>query len=408
MKIGIIADDLTGAADAVAPFAKRGYRAEVRFFQRGMKNHCETDALAIDTGSRDSPMKDTLRDLTFRRAARAVAACQPDIVFKKIDSTLRGHLRMELDAIRFVLPERLPVICPAFPANGRIIRNGELWVYGELQNRSVRAAFGYEDGNAAQNVSLAELRQGVGSLSVRLNEARNSGAACVFCDAETDVDLNILAQALLQQPADYLPVGSAGLSSAFARQFPLLSENAGEIESLLNIFKTGRVLVVVGTLHEVSRNQLRHLSERTGISPTIFDVAKIGASRDSSYHQVHQSLDAGQRFVIVTTPEASFGNVRNFWFNVHPIMIWRFQMSDKTNERPFDALFVTGGDSAKDAMMSLNGSGIRIIGEIQPGIVASRMIANKVGSQIFQDFPALLKSGGFGASNLLTTILGLE
>ena len=37
MKIGIIADDLTGAADAVAPFAKRGYRAEVRFFQRGMK-----------------------------------------------------------------------------------------------------------------------------------------------------------------------------------------------------------------------------------------------------------------------------------------------------------------------------------------------------------------------------------
>ena len=142
-------------------------------------------------------MKDTLRDLTFRRATRALAACQPNVIFKKIDSALRGHLRVELDAMRTVLPERLPVICSAFPANGRVIREGGLWLHGASQNRSVRAAFdydyNYEYAATAQNIALVELRQGADFLFARLNEMKDSGAVCVFCDAETEADLDILA-----------------------------------------------------------------------------------------------------------------------------------------------------------------------------------------------------------------------
>ena len=53
-------------------------------------------------------------------------------------------------------------------------------------------------------------------------------------------------------------------------------------------------------------------------------------------------------------------------------------------------------------------TGCELLGEIQPGIVAGRLTANETGSQIFYDFPVLLKSGGFGTLNLIATILGLE
>ena len=405
MKIGIIADDLTGAADSVAPFAKRGYRAEVRFFQRGMKSPGAMDALALDTGSRDSPMKDTLRDLTFRRAARVLAACGPDIIFKKVDSTLRGHLRVELDAMRHVLPERLPVVCSAFPANGRVIRDGELRVHGELHNRSICAAFGYADGDGIRKVSLAELRQGADALSARLNEARNGGASCLFCDAETEADLDILAQALLEKPGDYLPVGSAGLSSAFARQLPVIRDNAGEIETLLNVFQTGRVLVVIGSLHEVSRNQMRHFSERAGVLPI---VPESGVNWDALCQGVYEPLDDGQRFLIVTTPETFVEGAKHANFGYRSFLLSSHKSRARNKNMPFDALLVTGGESAKNVLYNFNGNGLQCVGEIQPGVVLGRMTANEAGSQIFRDFPVLLKSGGFGTLNLIATILGLE
>ena len=405
MNIGIVADDLTGAADSMAPFAERGYASEVRFFQRGMTNHCAADALAIDTGSRDSPIKDTLRDLTFGLVTREILACEPTVIFKKIDSTLRGHLRVELDAMRAVLPERLPVVCSAFPANRRVIIDGELRLHGEPQNRSARAAFGYERNNSARTISLAELRRGADALSARLKAMRADGASCLFCDSETDADLYLLTQAILQSPADYLPVGSAGLAAAFARALPVKPQPHDKTATLLNVFKTGRVLVVVGSLHEVSRNQLRHFSERTGVLPI---VPKNHNEFDAQCHEIDRALEAGKRFALIATPEKPIVTPPSCALAVRSLLFSLHKDWNKQREKSFDALFVTGGSSAREAMVSLNGNGLRIAGEIQPGVVLGRMNTNDVASQIFHDFPVLLKSGGFGTLNVIATLLGLD
>ncbi len=411
MKIGVIADDLTGAADSVAPFAGRGLAAEVRFFRRGMTLDCEADAIAIDTGSRDSPMNDTLRDLTLRRAARAIAACQPTVVFKKIDSALRGHLRVDLDAMRAVLPERLPIVCPAFPANGRIVRDGALWIHGERQPISVRTAFQYGEDEAARATTLTELRRGGEALAARFDALRNNGAACVFCDAETDADLDILAEAVILRPAHLLPVGSAGLSSAFARRFPVseteiesAAELADETAALLNAFKTGRVLIVIGSLHEVSRNQLRHFSERTGVIPI---VPEVDGEFDTLYQRITPSFQGGQRIVTLATPETRSENLR-IKDGIESLLITAHKMWAGNKQTPFDALFVTGGDSAKETLRSLNGNGLQLTGELGPGIALGQLTTNEAGSQIFCGLPILLKSGGFGTLNLIATLTGLD
>src|SRR5262249_2107889 len=110
MIIGIVADDLTGAADSVAPFARRGLQASVCFSIGHKPGFClaEGDALAFTTNTRDAPAQPQGYITTVvRRAARRLKACAPILYYKKIDSTLRGHLRLELDAMRRELPDRL-------------------------------------------------------------------------------------------------------------------------------------------------------------------------------------------------------------------------------------------------------------------------------------------------------------
>jgi uncharacterized protein YgbK (DUF1537 family) len=117
MLVGIIADDLTGACDAAVHFRSAGLRTEVSL------SLCvpDADVVAFSTDSRD------VRPEEVRRRIGAVAAVMhPEIVFKKIDSVLRGRPGLEiaisLDAFRC----DCAVITPAYPEVGRVVRGGVL------------------------------------------------------------------------------------------------------------------------------------------------------------------------------------------------------------------------------------------------------------------------------------------
>ena len=78
------------------------------------------------------------RHLAPATARRAVAAAgrrlrerSPRLVFKKIDSTLRGPVPDEVAAALEVFERRAALVCPAFPAAGRVVRDGEVYVYGK-------------------------------------------------------------------------------------------------------------------------------------------------------------------------------------------------------------------------------------------------------------------------------------
>jgi len=131
----ILADDLSGAADAGAPFARRGLRAEVRWVGSSPAASVDDlDVISFDTDSR-------------RLDAAAAAACQhkaaqrllaPGMgLFKKIDSTLRGQPGAEIAALHAVLSGRTQpvsrtriILAPANPAMGRTTRDGRVYVHG--------------------------------------------------------------------------------------------------------------------------------------------------------------------------------------------------------------------------------------------------------------------------------------
>src|SRR5262245_2768389 len=127
----IIADDLTGAADAAIAFAKRRLPARVSWGEPRADARADALALAFDADTR-------------QLSAPAAARRHQDVlwrlhdprmhVFKKIDSTLRGHPAEEIGALLDLLaagsPRLRAVFTPAFPAGGRITRDSRIFVHG--------------------------------------------------------------------------------------------------------------------------------------------------------------------------------------------------------------------------------------------------------------------------------------
>jgi len=203
VKVAIVADDLTGAADSAAPFAARGLETVVALSSGAV---VEADVVALDTDSRAAPAPE--------RVAAAFRALRAEMLVKKIDSTLRGHVAVEIEAAVAATGAEA-IVAPAFPAMGRVIRGARLLVDGE-------------------DVLDAAERCG---RDVR--------------DAETEDDLAAIVREGLGRRV--LWVGSAGLAHALAASFPAAPAPA---------LPTGApVLVVAGSPSPVTREQVRVVAD---------------------------------------------------------------------------------------------------------------------------------------------------
>src|ERR671916_3059704 len=119
MLIAVIADDLTGAADSGVQFVHAGYRVAVFFCATEMVAD-DLDAVAFDTDSRAMPAGFAAkRVLNAARVARGAR-----IVYKKLDSTLRGNVAAELAAAFGASGCARTVVAPAFPEAGRTTAGG--------------------------------------------------------------------------------------------------------------------------------------------------------------------------------------------------------------------------------------------------------------------------------------------
>ena len=121
-RLGIVADDLTGAMDSSGHFAARGLSTDVVLDPAYAS---ESDVVVITTSSRAEPP-----DVARERVRRAVRRLAGRTIYKKIDSTLRGNIGVELMAAMQEAHCEKAIVAPAFPAVGRTTLNGVLLVDG--------------------------------------------------------------------------------------------------------------------------------------------------------------------------------------------------------------------------------------------------------------------------------------
>src|SRR5262245_15590817 len=124
MSLIILSDDLTGAADCAARCHQAGIASAIVLpGSRGPEN---SGALCYTSDSRH--LQADLAAERVRELAAGLGEHAGSTWYKKIDSTLRGHLGQELDALLDMLGRSCALVCPAFPAQRRGLSDGYLTI----------------------------------------------------------------------------------------------------------------------------------------------------------------------------------------------------------------------------------------------------------------------------------------
>jgi uncharacterized protein YgbK (DUF1537 family) len=252
----IVADDLTGAADAAAGYGAGRTSAVVL----GPDVPWPTsDVLAVDTESRYLSEQEAAL-LVGSVVRRSVDLGRP--VFKKIDSLLRGNVGAEvaaaLDAVSGA-ERALAVVAPAFPGTGRTTVGGVVHVGG------VPNVDGDHAGDVAASLTAAGLLAGrlapaptdsPADIAAQLDRLHADGVDAVVVDAVTDADLETIARASGLVTGPTLVTGSGGLA---AHMLSLVDDGSAATAPLT---PTDRVLVVVGSYSGPARSQIDELVRR--------------------------------------------------------------------------------------------------------------------------------------------------
>ena len=391
MAVTIIADDLTGACDAGALFAGRG---PVGVFVAPELPDARWPAAAVDTESRALPPA-----AAASLVRRAVDGLQGRLgggrIFKKLDSTVRGPVAAEIWALMGASGATTALVCPAFPAQGRTVRDGVLSVFGQPAHESptgkdpdypgpisdlveiLSSPSGRPVSLIPLPVSLLPLKEVRGPFE-ELARALVMRTGLVVADAEVDQDLDALARAAMDLPGVLL-AGSAGLAGAAARAW-------GFAAPAPPTPAPGGWLIVAGSRHPATRAQVDAL-EASGSAG-----ARLDSAREPDLAKVVAALRAGKpAFLSINTglegaaldiAARLAGAAKRVLAEVSPAL-----------------LVLTGGDTARAVMRALAARRLELTGAPSSGLALGRLV---VDSTLM--IPILTKAGGFGTPDLFVAL----
>jgi D-threonate/D-erythronate kinase len=255
----IIADDLTGAADSTTAFARQGFRTRViaDASDWSLADIANYDVVAFNTETRNLPQSESTAIVV--PLARQLAALNPRLILKKIDSTFRGQVLTETLAISVELGLKRTVITSAHPTQKRTVSKGSVFVDGiPLRDTS----YARQPSPPPIDIPLA-VREAFGDVLVfnglstsKLPE--NPPHGVYLPDVSQDEDLTRIARWIIAQGNSILPVGSAGLAHAFARFLVPPIRTRQKLQDS-NVSDRKKLLIVIGSTQPEIGGQIQML-----------------------------------------------------------------------------------------------------------------------------------------------------
>lgn len=403
VKIGIIADDFTGANDTALQFAKKGFKSRVYYDLDISAIGEDVDAIVLDTESR----RDTVRTSYEKTlvAANRLKEAGVAIFYKKIDSTLRGNIGAELDAVLDALDASTVAVVPAFPRAGRITVGGYHLVHGEPLGRTETA----EDPTAPVSDSLVEqvlhrqsrrqvgyigldrVLEGVDALTCELNDRRGQGDEMIVIDAVTQEDLQTIAAAIVAIQLSVI-CGCAGL--------------AEELPDALGVSrKENSVFILAGSPSAVTGQQISHLHKMLGAQ--IIDLAPYlrcdaPADRETmlsdTVEEVLRQLEDGQDVVVrcSLSLDPTVKRIDTTEFESRFLNAMESLVKAVVASTHIAGVVLTGGETAFCVSKALNVTATEIVEEVRPGIPAVEFIGG-----IGDGLRVVTKAGAFGEEDAL-------
>jgi D-threonate/D-erythronate kinase len=384
MRLLILADDLSGAADAGLACAQAGL--ETRVILGGRDGDAEVLCIDADT-----------RHLSAQHAAAMTAgllsrhAVEGAAIYKKIDSTLRGNWAAELAALLKISgDEARAVLAPAFPAMGRVMRNGQQFVHGTPLDQTEIWRHEKRPGSAMAAEMLGAL--GIQCRLIELPTVRGPAAdlaaaleaapGVALCDAETEGDLAAIALASVRSPERPLWCGSGGLAQPLPAALGLDGGYAAWSRPPPVIRP---ILFLVGSRSALATTQRTHLLAGGGVRHIILEAGQEAEATRA----VEATLAAGDD-LLVTLTEAGHEAVRSGETACQGLA--RFVSPWNA---AIGALVATGGETARAALEQQGASGLRLIGAVAQGVPLGIIDGP-------WPLPCVTKAGAFGDPDILS------
>ena len=388
--VAIVADDLTGSGDTAVQFVRAGWVTHLSI--GGARDAFEgagasdAEVLAVTTHSRPMPADEAAA--VVANEIRILRQAGVRRLYKKVDSTLRGAFRAEIEATRQAWGENaIVVVCPAFPATGRTVRGGTVYVEGVAVTETSAATdpvTPVTQGHIPTLLDCAHVTQQASESAQALGQRIAEAGNVVVVDAETTEDIDKLARAIVSLGDRAVPVGAGGLAIPLARLWA--SEQS-----------RGPVLVVVTSQHSASREQARALTAGGAHtwSPSLAVLADDQAWAKWSNEVVanvgHLDMTAAPT-VLLLAPSGRADNL-----DAEKVATRLGELAGKL-VRQFDVAGVvaTGGDGASHTLQALAANGIALVDEVTGGVPLGRLTGGEAAG-----LPVVTKAGGFGAENVL-------
>lgn len=383
----IIADDFTGANDTGVQLVIRGIETNVILDGKDITDG--NISYVLDTETRN--MNSELAYRSVKEKLNGIYFDDFDLIYKKVDSTLRGNISSELKAIDEEYKPDLIVFAPSYPDNGRITKNAIHYVNN---TRVIETEFSkdpkkpvMEDNiqkilksNFTEQVIHHNLRE------IRENKINLENARIHTFDAENNSDLEKIILSAISTDKKVLWVGSAGLANV-----------------ILNIVKPKKpVLAIVGSLSEVSRKQVKY-AENKGIDVLKIDVSSIlrGKNIEDYSNLAKDILNQGKDLIITSAYDLedyeksinvgkTLSKTKEEVSSITQDILGRIGKNIVETSN-ISGLFITGGDIAIGFIKNTNTIGSKIIDEIATGIPLMKLIGGE-----FNGLKVVTKAGGFG------------
>lgn len=391
-EVVIVADDFTGANDAGVSLAVKGKKVSVAFHTSFEES---TDVLVINTDSRAY----TARDAQAAMTAVSSLITDTNWLIKKIDSTLRGNIGIEVETLLALSGKRQAIIAPAYPAAGRTTRNGQCLVHGIPVNET---EFASDPKTPVRQADIDKLlaEHSARSYKVvtadRLAQSLQQGIELLIVDAEDDDDLDAIVSAAFNCPSSPLLVGSAGLCDALARR--------------LTPVKAQQLLAVIGSMSEIAQKQIQYVADTPRVTKILISTDDILTGElDENIRQITAALHAGNHCIVYTCPDTD--SRHQIAALCEQYQLSAVQLGERICQRlgeitrqvveqsSPDALYVSGGDVSIAVAHALGATGFEITGCIAQCVPIGRFTGCS------WQKPVMTKAGGFGKEETLRDVL---
>ena len=354
--IAVIADDFTGAAEIGGVGIRHGLKVVI---VTSIEEHEQTDLLVIATNTRSLPCEEAAAET--ERISRLVMDLEPDFIFKKLDSVLRGNIACEIQSHLSVFAKKKAILIPGNPGLGRTIEEGIYYVDGIPLNRTF---FAFSPDFPKNSASVVDIIRGTDiPVSSRAIGDDLPDSGIIVGDVSSQEDL---ASWTTKIDDDTLAAGGAGFFDFILAGYL----GKGKEMSRETFYLNGVSLFILGSRYPKDEKILRKINGkglvRINMPEEIYrDKNFPGSMMESWAEGIIRSLNKGERVAITIDHDIhdEFGLTRRIRETVG--LLVRL-VSCKVN---IDNLLIEGGATTYEILRNLNIKKLYPVRELGFGII---------------------------------------